>query len=712
MNGTWLEPRYDTLTVVASVFIAIYASYVALDLAKRVVGSDRTVARGWLLGGSVAMGTGIWAMHFVGMLAYRLPIDIGYDPQRTFVSWAAAVAVSLVALGVATRRKLTVVRLVAGSLAMGAGICAMHYLGMAAMVMQPGIVWDLGLVAASGAIAVGASAVALMIFFWLRRRTQVAAGVWQMVAAVVMGLAIAGMHYTGMAAAHVAQGSVCLSAQGLRGAELATVVVMVAVVLLTITLLVSILDARLQSKTSRLAHSLQAANDKLLRMAFEDPLTGLPNRLMFEERLSHLATQAGRQVRRAAVLFIDLDGFKPINDLWGHHTGDEVLRRIAGRLQELTRAADTVARVGGDEFVMLIEDMPDNEAAAQVAERIIEAISQPVRLGEREATVSCSIGISVHPDDGQGHKLLGQADAAMYTAKRAGRGCYRFFEPRMDAGVHEQVEMHRDLRIAIAQGQLRLLYQPKVHGGSGQITGVEALVRWEHPRRGVLSPALFIPVAERFGLIGALGHWVISEACRQIQAWAREGLRMRVAINLSAHQLQQDDLADRIEEALRSHGVEPSQLTFELTESAAMEDAELTLRTFERLAAIGITLSIDDFGTGYSSLSYLSRLPTQQLKIDRCFVQELETSADARAIVDAVVRLAHALGRQVVAEGVETEAQCRLLQALGCDELQGFLFAKPMAPDRLSLWALGGTETRSPDFRASIYDATLDAPAR
>jgi EAL domain-containing protein (putative c-di-GMP-specific phosphodiesterase class I) len=317
--------------------------------------------------------------------------------------------------------------------------------------------------------------------------------------------------------------------------------------------------------------------------------------------------------------------------------------------------------------------------------------------------VSCSIGISLFPGDGPRAKLIANADAAMYTAKRAGGACFRFFESRMDVGARELIELQRDLRLALERSELMLHYQPKIHGGSGQITGVEALVRWNHPSRGMLSPAVFIPIAERFGLIGQLGQWVIDESCRQVAAWADEGLRMRVAINLSVHQLRQDDLAERIQASMDRHAVDPSQLTFELTESAAMEDAETTLRTFERLSAIGITLSIDDFGTGYSSLSYLRRLPTQQLKIDRSFVQDLEESADARAIVNAVVRLAHALGRKVVAEGVETEGQHDILRGFGCDELQGFLFARPMPATQVSLWAIGD-DTAPQEFRPSIFD--------
>jgi EAL domain-containing protein (putative c-di-GMP-specific phosphodiesterase class I) len=285
--------------------------------------------------------------------------------------------------------------------------------------------------------------------------------------------------------------------------------------------------------------------------------------------------------------------------------------------------------------------------------------------GGHELRLSCSIGIAIFPTDGPRDQLLAHADAAMYAAKRIGGSSYAFFEPKMNAGMREQIDLQRDLREALATGgQLQLYYQPKVHSASGRITGVEALVRWRHPQHGLLAPGLFIPVAERFGLIGALGDWVIDEACRQLRGWIDDGLQLRMAINLSVVQLRQEELLAKVRQALHENHLEGALLTFEITESVAMDDTEGTLRAFEALAALGVRLSIDDFGTGYSSLSYLRKLRAGQLKIDRSFVQDLDCSADARAIVEAVVRLSHSLGLNVVAEGVETEAQRKVLAIL------------------------------------------------
>jgi EAL domain-containing protein (putative c-di-GMP-specific phosphodiesterase class I) len=323
-------------------------------------------------------------------------------------------------------------------------------------------------------------------------------------------------------------------------------------------------------------------------------------------------------------------------------------------------------------------------------------------------SISASIGIVLYPRDGSLSKAMPHAEAAAGYVKRNGGAAFAIFEPSMLGNAREQVELLRDLRVALTQHQLELYYQPKVHAPTGEITGAEALLRWNHPQRGMVSPAVFVPIAERHGLIGELGEWVIDEACLQARAWRDQGLRMRVAINLSVHQLRRPDLPDRIAAALARHQINPDLLTCEITESVAMEDSDTTMKIFERLAEIGVHISIDDFGTGYSSLSYLRKLPVGELKIDRSFVLDLETSGDACAVVEAVVKLAHTLGLKVVAEGVETEGQNRILRSFGCDQLQGYLFAKPMSAKALTLWAMddGG---RSLDFRDSLFKDTEPA---
>jgi len=718
----FLPSSYDAYLVLASLLIASLASYVTLDLAKRVRASDASVARSWWVGGSLTMGTGIWAMHFVGMFAYSLPIALGYRIWPTVISWVAAAAVSAVALGLASRNKLTIRRLMAGALSMGAGICAMHYIGMAALDMAPPIVWDWRLVAASALIAVAASGAALLIFFWLRTLSSQRGWLYQIGAALVMGAAISGMHYTGMAAASFPDGSLCLSVNELAGDQLGGLIILATVSLLVLTLFTSTLDARAQGRATALTASLQSANqelqsanDELQRRAFLDPLTGLANRLLFEDRLQHAlarcernanARAVPRRQEQLAVLCIDLDGFKPVNDSFGHAAGDEVLRSVAQRLRGSARESGTVARIGGDEFMLLMEDVRDEADCAAAAERLLAALEPAILYQQQPLHVSASIGIAIYPQHGS-DKLMQHADAAMYAAKRAGGKTYVVFEEHMDARAAEQMALQADLRQAMAKGQLTLHYQPKFDCERGQLRGAEALLRWHHPLHGMVPPQVFIAVAERFGLITTLGNWVIDEACRQMQAWDRQGLRLRVAINLSVHQLRQHDLVERIEAALKRNQIEPERLLCEITESVAMEDTRTTFETFRHLQSIGVFLSIDDFGTGYSSLSYLRQIPARQLKIDRSFINDLVTSADARAVVDAVIQLAHGLSLNVVAEGVETEEQRDILIALGCDELQGYLLARPMAAERVLDWAAGRGPTGAASFSPSVYSSDL-----
>jgi len=698
---TYLLSSYHSGTVALSLLVATFASYVALDLAKRVRNTSRSVAFGWWAGGSIAMGTGIWCMHFIGMLAFSLPIDLGFGRRLTLLSWLAGVGASGVALFIASGGSLNRRKLVIGATTMGAGICAMHYLGMASMELVPGIAWDLPLVALSGVIAVVASAASLLIFFFLRSVQSQGAFRGQVLASIAMGMAICGMHYTGMAAANFPEGSVCIGATDIKVDGLGPLIAGAAVGLLILTLFTSSLDARMQYKAAKLAGSLQVANAHLLEAnnelrhrALLDSLTGLANRLLFADRLA----QAVRRIERArggpgagsnrlGVLFVDLDGFKEVNDSLGHAAGDDVLRECGARLAKIARNGDTVARIGGDEFVLLLEEVSSDADCVSVAQRILSALIQPFAVGERTVEISGSVGIVLYPDHGQQDKLVANADAAMYAAKRAGGNTYSIFEDQICADSLERLNLQGDLRHAVERGQLRLHYQPKIDSRTGRMRGVEALLRWMHPHRGNISPAIFIPLAERFGSINMLGNWVIEEACRQMAEWTAEGLSIPVAINLSVHQLMSADLVERVTSALRQHGVKSSQLLCEITESVAMEDLAATKRAFDGLAQSGIYLSIDDFGTGHSSLSYLRQLPASQLKIDRSFVKDIEAGPDARAIVDAVIKLAHALGLRVVAEGVETTGQQRILVDLGCDELQGFLFSIPLPASMLADWA-------------------------
>jgi len=426
--------------------------------------------------------------------------------------------------------------------------------------------------------------------------------------------------------------------------------------------------------------SLESANKQLRHLATHDALTGLPNRVLMDDRISQSIRLADRQKQSFAVMLLDLDRFKSVNDYLGHRAGDELLREVARRLKGVVREVDTVTRLGGDEFVLIITPSPERDAAQQAATRIIDALQAPVRVAGVDMHTSPSIGIALYPDDAvTAEILLAHADAAMYCAKQRGGNNFQCFLPGMNTAALDKVRLESDLRVALEQGEFELHYQPKVNTATGQMHGAEALLRWTHPVRGAISPAEFIPVAEECGLIGIIGAWVMREACRQARAWQLAGLPpLRVAVNLSPSQFRQGNIVAMIRDALGDAGLEARYLEIELTETAVMTDAEESIAILEKLSAMGVLVSVDDIGTGYSSMSYLRRFPIDKLKIDRSFISEVMTRPDDASIVRAIVSLAHSLRLKVVAEGVESPEQLEFLRSVGCDQYQGYHFSRAL----------------------------------
>jgi diguanylate cyclase (GGDEF)-like protein/PAS domain S-box-containing protein len=416
--------------------------------------------------------------------------------------------------------------------------------------------------------------------------------------------------------------------------------------------------------------------EKLNFLAYYDALTGLCNRAVLVQRLKQEITYAHRRNRRTAVLFIDLDNFKWVNDSLGHSAGDKLLTTVASRLQSAVREEDTVARLGGDEFVMVLADQEPGDNLSSALERILEAVSQPVMVDGREVDLSCSIGVSVYPDDGtDAETLLKNADVAMYRAKELGRNNFQFYEKQMNVRINERLDMQRSLRRALEREEFFLHYQPQLSLHTGELVAAEALARWSDAQFGDVPPDRFIPLAEDSGLIVPLGEWILRRACVQMRQWQDAGVALqRVAVNLSARQLRAPQFSDLVERILRETGLEPRRLELELTESVLMAQADCAISTFHALKAMGVVLTIDDFGTGYSSLSYLKRFPVARLKVDRSFVRDIVTDAYDAAITYGIIALAHSVGLGVVAEGVETAEQLRVLRESGCDEAQGHYF--------------------------------------
>ncbi|MEN4751070.1 EAL domain-containing protein [Pseudomonas sp. Ps21-P2] len=675
--------HYTYSLVLISVLVAILASYTTLDLAGRIASASGRARMLWVCGGALSMGVGVWSMHFIGMLAFMLPIPLAYDIPLTLLSLLITIFSSGFALWLVSHDRVPLSNIVLGAFVMGLGSSAMHYTGMAAMRMQPGIDYDPGLFGLSLVIAVTASAAALSIAVRLRKETpyvRLARGG----AAVVMGFAILGMHYTAMTAANFPVGSFCGALPtGVHTDGLDKLVLITSLTVLGITLLTSVLDARMAARTAQLSASLKEANRELTQLALHDNLTGLPNRILLADRIDQAMRKVDAQGGMFALMFLDLDGFKPVNDAFGHHVGDQLLRAVAVRMRENFHRHDTLARIGGDEFVLLVE-LDDDEEAVSVASRQVSLVSQPFSVQEHDLQVTVSIGISLYPGNGRTQQeLLMNADAAMYHAKNAGKNGYSFFDASMNTNARNQLQLLQDLRLALRKGQFCLHYQPKFSAGTQEPIGAEALVRWNHPQLGLLMPDKFIGLAEKTGLIIPIGEWVLHEACRQMKRWYDSGFtHWRIAVNLSALQFSHVGLVETVAHALATHGLPANCLTLEITETTAMSDADASMTVLQKLSDMHVDLSIDDFGTGYSSLMYLKRLPANELKIDRGFVRDLEHDSDDAAIVSAIVALGQALNLRIVAEGVETASQQKFLTRLGCDSLQGYLLGYPLPAER------------------------------
>ncbi len=428
--------------------------------------------------------------------------------------------------------------------------------------------------------------------------------------------------------------------------------------------------------------------ERLLYLANYDSLTGLPNRALFRDRLRRAVARAQRNDSLVALLFIDLDRFKTINDSLGHHAGDQLLRGVARRLKQNAREGDTIARLGGDEFTIILEGIRDTEDAALVARKVIELMEPPFKLDGHEVVVSPSIGITIYPYDATDMRsLLKNADTAMYQSKEKGRNRYQFYTADMNAKAYEHLLLENHLRHALEREEFRLYYQPQLDLHTQGIIGVEALLRWEHPERGLVPPEEFVPFAEETGLIIPIGEWVIRQACMDARAWQDEGLPpIRVAVNLSMRQFRQKDFVDTVQQALAESGLEPGFLELEITESFLAHDVEKATAQLQRLSDLGVHLSVDDFGTGYSSLSYLKRFPINTLKIDQSFVRDISSDPDGATIAEAIIALGQSLRLDVIAEGVESEDQLFFLRGRGCDRGQGYFFSHPVPAEDVVPW--------------------------
>ncbi|WP_214700047.1 bifunctional diguanylate cyclase/phosphodiesterase [Exiguobacterium sp. s57] len=794
-----LSSSYNLPLVILSIAVAIFAAGVSLDISSHLKYAKHASQHVWVVAGAFSLGLGIWAMHFIGMLAFHLQADVTYHFGIVLLSILPAVFASGLAFRIISQLETRPTQFIFVSFLISVGVVSMHYIGMESMQMNAVLTYDPVMWIASVLVAFAASLVGLYILFYI---PNVSRFHWRRLASsVLIGVAVSGMHYVGMGAARftptegVAQP---LSGYAIDRTLLAYVIAASVITLFGIMYISIRTASRIEAQSEELEMKfesiIESASDAIIvadhnriviqwnrgatdlfgytskevigqsmatiiperfREAHErgmkryettgekrvigqtveliglrkdgsevpiemslgtwktgkgiffssiirdiserkrieaqindlvylDPLTGLPNRRLFSDRLNALLGQG--QSEQFALFYIDLDNFKVINDRFGHSIGDHFLKQVTTRLQSTIQTSDTLARLGGDEFIILSPHTKSN-LAAHHAQELINVLHPPFELEQEEVFTGASIGISLHPSDGDtADELIKNADIAMYRAKADGKNGYQFFTNELNESVSRRSNLSMALRKGLGRGEFTVHYQPQIQLKSETVIGMEALVRWQHPKLGMISPGEFIPIAEETGSIHRLGEFVLNEACRQNKAWQDAGIPpFRVAVNISAIQFAQKDLPEVVSRALDASGLEAEYLELELTESV-IQSADRAIDTMHELVALGVHLSIDDFGTGYSSLSYLKLFPIDTLKIDQHFTKNIESDEKDAALVKTIIRMAHELDLNVIAEGVETENQVAFLKAESCNQAQGYFYNRPVPAEEIEVF--------------------------
>jgi diguanylate cyclase (GGDEF)-like protein len=654
--------EHNLWLVLLAAIVCIVGSFVTMKLMEHALRSEGAQRSGWIFQTASAAGSSVWCTHFVAILAYDPGAPVNFDPLLTIASLAIAICGFGIGFGIAANSNRSWMTIVGGAM-VGLTISAMHYVGMAAYHVNGIVEWNAVYVAASVACSTVFSIAALIVVLRPERTYSLYGATFALV------LAIVSLHFTGMAAVSVTP----LAADVTSGVVFEVMAVAIAGVSLFV-IGTGVASHMIDSQT-RTENTLQ-----LRYMALNDSLTGLPNRKSFGDHLDRELARAKKNNYNLAVIAIDLDRFKEINDSRGHGAGDQALKTIAQRLRQCCRERELVARIGGDEFAA-VKDFRDRSQLLDFVARLETILFEPIQIDDFAMRAGASIGVAVFPEDGATAQiLLGNADFAMYRAKADPTEAVCFYESKLDEAARKRQILARELRRAIELEQFELHFQVQISVSDATICGYEALLRWNHPQRGLVPPMEFIPIAEESGAIIEIGEWVLREACRRAASWQQPH---KIAVNLSPVQLRQSELPKVIHEILLETGLSPARLELEITESSIIADKTRALHSLRQIKALGVTVALDDFGTGYSSLDTLRSFPFDKIKLDRLFMTEVESNPQSKAIIRAVLALGKSLDVPVLAEGVETKDQLDILRHEGCDEAQGYLLGRPGPHDKI-----------------------------
>lgn len=685
-----MNNHYDIWLILLSLSAGSFAMYITFGFVEHLYRTTSPHRKTLFNIYSIAVGTGLWAIHFINLLVFHGNQVFTVFSLAMLSSWLVAVCVGFTLCAAASKKIVNLNQLMLSGILIGLSSYLMFYLALSGL-NETHNIWSfsnaisfrpLPLLVAIG-VVFGAATLALTSLSWMKDYAGENKLLIKLIFSVITGITILAIHATFNTSVfmetHAIQAPTSLTNKNL----LAIVITLGLVCLFLLAFVVALYYEKFGVSTFQISIMDKQNSPDTTHSGYKDPLTQLPNRRAFQRELETAAKRSTRAGSTIALAYIDLDHFKPINDSFGHHVGDAVLMSVAQRLNTAVRVCDSVARIGGDEFVALIEEIKSDEDIIPIVERIVKSIKEPFLVSGQQIDISCSVGIAVYPRDGDIEKLMICADAAMYKAKENGKNQFKFFDAEIELASDQMLEMQRDLQSAIKNNQFSLAFQPKVDCKTQSPVGVEALIRWNHPTKGIIMPIAFIPAAERFGLINQINDWVVEEGCRAIHRAKETGINLNVSINLARQQFRNPNLVDEILTLRKRYKIPAENLMFEIKETTAIKNEGQFKHLLRQFKAADIKVALDDFGSHQFSLSYLQHLNIDEIKLDKVFIAQINENKASRALVDAVIRLAHALDLNVVAEGVETESQREALADLGCNQMQGYLFSKPLSEENL-----------------------------